>query len=51
MYLKDVARVERGYKDRTAITRLNGEECIELAIYKEGDANTVQLAHGIADKT
>jgi HAE1 family hydrophobic/amphiphilic exporter-1 len=50
VYLKDVARVERGYKDRTAITRLDGEECIELAIYKEGDANTVQLAHGIADK-
>src|SRR5688572_22658494 len=50
VYLKDVARVERGYKDRTAITRLNGAECIELAIYKEGDANTVQMAHGIADK-
>src|SRR5687767_5392568 len=50
IYLKDVARVERGYKDRTAITRLNGAECIELAIYKEGDANTVQLAHGITDK-
>lgn len=47
VYLKDVARVVRGYKDRTAITRLNGEECIELAIYKEGDANTVQLANGI----
>ena len=50
VYLKDVARVERGYKDRTAITRLNGDECIELAIYKEGDANTVQLAQGIRDK-
>jgi HAE1 family hydrophobic/amphiphilic exporter-1 len=50
VYLKDVARVERGYKDRTAITRLNGAECIELAIYKEGDANTVQLAQGISDK-
>jgi len=50
VYLKDVARVERGYKDRTAITRLDGKECIELAIYKEGDANTVQLAHGIADR-
>jgi hydrophobic/amphiphilic exporter-1 (mainly G- bacteria), HAE1 family len=45
VYLKDVARVERAYKDRTAITRLNGRECIELAIYKEGDANTVQLAN------
>jgi HAE1 family hydrophobic/amphiphilic exporter-1 len=50
VYLKDVARVVRGYKDRTAITRLNGEECIELAIYKEGDANTVQLANGITAK-
>jgi hydrophobic/amphiphilic exporter-1 (mainly G- bacteria), HAE1 family len=50
VYLKDVARVERGYKDRTAITRLNGDECIELAIYKEGDANTVQLAQGIQGK-
>ena len=50
VYLKDVARVERGYKDRTAITRLNGDECIELAIYKEGDANTVQLAQGIRNK-
>jgi HAE1 family hydrophobic/amphiphilic exporter-1 len=50
VYLKDVARVERGYKDRTAITRLDGDECVELAIYKEGDANTVQLAQGIAAK-
>jgi hydrophobic/amphiphilic exporter-1 (mainly G- bacteria), HAE1 family len=50
VYLKDVARVDRGYKDRTAITRLNGKECIELAIYKEGDANTVQLAQGIRAK-
>ena len=50
VYLKDVARVERGYKDRTAITRLNGAECIELAIYKEGDANTVQMANGVSRK-
>jgi hydrophobic/amphiphilic exporter-1 (mainly G- bacteria), HAE1 family len=50
VYLKDIARVERGHKDRTAITRLNGDECIELAIYKEGDANTVQLAQGVRAK-
>ncbi len=42
--LRDVARIERNYKDRTAITRLDGRECVELAVYKEGDANTVQLA-------
>jgi hydrophobic/amphiphilic exporter-1 (mainly G- bacteria), HAE1 family len=47
IYLRDVARVSRGYKDREAITRVNGQEAIELAIYKEGDANTVQLADGV----
>lgn len=47
VYLKDVARIVRGYKERSAITRLDGRECIELAIYKEGDANTVQLARAI----
>ena len=47
VYLKDVAKVTRGYKDREAITRVNGREAIELAVYKEGDANTVQLAEGV----
>ena len=40
VYLRDVARVTHGHKDREAITRVNGRECIELAIYKEGDSNT-----------
>jgi HAE1 family hydrophobic/amphiphilic exporter-1 len=47
VYLRDVASVSRGYKDREAITRVNGKEAIELAVYKEGDANTVQLADGV----
>jgi hydrophobic/amphiphilic exporter-1 (mainly G- bacteria), HAE1 family len=47
VYLKDVASVTRGYKDREAITRVDGREAIELAVYKEGDANTVQLAKGV----
>ena len=47
VYLRDIARVERGYKDREAITRVNGRESVELAVYKEGDANTVQLAAGL----
>jgi len=44
IYLRDVANVTSGYKDREAITRVNGRESVELAVYKEGDANTVQLA-------
>jgi HAE1 family hydrophobic/amphiphilic exporter-1 len=47
IYLRDVATVSRGYKDREAITRVNGQEAIELAVYKEGDANTVLLADGV----
>ena len=50
VYLRDVATVTSGYKDREAITRLNGRESVELAIYKEGDANTVQLAAGIRER-
>ncbi len=44
VFLRDVATVTRGYKEREAITRVNGQESVELAIYKEGDANTVQVA-------
>jgi len=46
-YLRDVARVARDFKEREAITRVNGREAVELAIYKEGDANTVFVAEGI----
>ena len=47
VYLRDVATVVRGYKDREAITRVNGRESVELAVYKEGDANTVQVANRV----
>ncbi|MFO1392824.1 MAG: efflux RND transporter permease subunit [Steroidobacteraceae bacterium] len=50
VYLKDVATVTRGYKDREAITRVDGKEAIELAVYKEGDANTVQLSRNVQDR-
>ena len=48
VYLRDVATVERGYKEREAITRVRGRESVELAVYKEGDANTVQVANRVA---
>ncbi len=47
VYLRDVATVTRGFKEREAITRINGRESVELAVYKEGDANTVQVAKRI----
>ncbi|HJZ13766.1 MAG TPA: efflux RND transporter permease subunit, partial [Acidobacteriota bacterium] len=42
--LKDVAVIERGTKEREIVTRIDGREGVELAIFKEGDANTVQVA-------
>lgn len=45
--LRDVATVRQGYKEREAIIRLAGRETVELAIYKEGDANTVATADAI----
>ncbi|MBT8066407.1 MAG: efflux RND transporter permease subunit [Gammaproteobacteria bacterium] len=47
VYLSDVATVARGHKEREAITRVKGRESVELAVYKEGDANTVQVARRV----
>ncbi|KQY52388.1 efflux RND transporter permease subunit [Lysobacter sp. Root494] len=45
--LKDIADIRQGHKEREAIIRLAGKEAVELAIYKEGDANTVASADAI----
>ena len=48
--LKDVANVYQGYKEREAVIRSAGHEAVELAIYKEGDANTVSTADALEAK-
>lgn len=48
--LGDVARVERGHREREAIIRLDGREAVEIAIYKEGDANTVATSQAVRDR-
>lgn len=47
VHLRDVATVTQAYKEREAIIRFKGREAIELAIYKEGDANTVAAADAV----
>ncbi|MEX0771489.1 MAG: efflux RND transporter permease subunit [Balneolaceae bacterium] len=47
VYLRDLAEIRRSYKEREAVTRLNGMEAVEIAIYKEGDANTVAAANAV----
>jgi HAE1 family hydrophobic/amphiphilic exporter-1 len=45
--LKDVARVYKGHKERDLITRIDGKESVELAIYKEGGTNTVTVSDAV----
>jgi HAE1 family hydrophobic/amphiphilic exporter-1 len=45
--LGDVATVRRGTRDREVIARVDGEEAVEIAVYKEGDANTVGVARAV----
>lgn len=48
--LADVAMVERGYAKREVVTRANGAEAVELAIYKEGDANAVSVSRALRQR-
>jgi HAE1 family hydrophobic/amphiphilic exporter-1 len=50
VYLRDIANVVAGYSERQAIIRMNGREAVEVAIYKEGDANTVHVARGVVSR-
>src|SRR5690606_33733276 len=45
--LEGIAEVRQGHKAREAIIRVDGREAVELAIYKEGDANTVATADAV----
>ncbi len=47
VHLRDIAAVRQGHKERKAISRLDGVEAVEIAVYKEGDANTVAVAREV----
>ncbi len=46
--LQDIARIVRGHKEREVITRIDGQEAVEIAIYKEGGTNTVTVVDRVA---
>lgn len=48
--LRDIASVNMGTKEREEITRVDGKECIEIAAFKEGDANTVTVARLLRER-
>ncbi len=42
--LEEVADVVRTHRERTTVTHIDGRESVEIAVYKEGDANIVETA-------
>jgi HAE1 family hydrophobic/amphiphilic exporter-1 len=45
--VEDVARVYKGHKEREIITRIDGQESVEVAVYKEGGTNTVTVSDAV----
>lgn len=48
--LKDVARVEWSHKEREIYTRVNSMPSVEIDIFKEADANIVEVAQGVRNR-
>lgn len=48
--LGDVGSVEAGYKRREVVSRIDGQEAVELAIYREAGSNIVELAERVRSK-
>ncbi|HEU0052947.1 MAG TPA: efflux RND transporter permease subunit, partial [Longimicrobium sp.] len=47
--LRDVARVEDGFRERESIARYNGRESVGLLVFKNADANTVRVADEVEE--
>lgn len=45
--IEDVASVRRSHRDREEIVRAGGREVVEIAIHREGSANTVEVAQAV----
>ena len=48
--LKDIADISYSHKERKVITRVNGQESVEINIYKEADANIVAVCQLVHDR-
>lgn len=48
--LRDLATVAEGHKDREVITRVDGNEAVEVEVYKEADANIVDMAARVRER-
>jgi len=48
--LRDLATIEASHKDREVITRVDGKEAVEVEVYKEADANIVEMAARVRER-
>ena len=48
--LTDVATVSFGFKDPEVLTRYDGNPCVKIDVYKEADANIVEVAQRVRDR-
>lgn len=48
--VRDVATVERTHAEREVVTRLDGGEAVEVAVFREAGANIVQLADLVQER-
>ncbi|MEZ5963484.1 MAG: efflux RND transporter permease subunit [Planctomycetota bacterium] len=48
--LKDVAKVRRVPQDKEVISRVDGQPCVLVDIYKEADANVVELCRKVKER-
>jgi HAE1 family hydrophobic/amphiphilic exporter-1 len=45
--VEDVAEVRRGHRDPEEVARVGGHEAVELALHREGSANTISVARDL----
>ncbi|MFO7605711.1 MAG: efflux RND transporter permease subunit, partial [Desulfurivibrionaceae bacterium] len=50
IYLRDIAQIVDSHEDIRLITRYNGEPCVKISVLGQAEANTVEVARGVADK-
>jgi HAE1 family hydrophobic/amphiphilic exporter-1 len=48
--LSDLAKVTHGHAERDVITRVDGREAVEIEVYKEADANIVDMAARVRER-
>lgn len=47
IFLKDIAQIKESLKEKTAVSRFNGQDTVSLSIQKRAGANTVAVANAI----